>query len=417
MTQFTTGTRVRVTAAGGGLFYSGNKGKVGEVTRTSRAGEIVHVRFDDGVEDYGRPVDIEAVNPTVAGKIVVGSKVKVVSSVVFLGKYEGKTGEVYRVDGRTIYVRFAEGTDYGLIDELVLENAKDENGFISNAGNTTGKLPVARGTKLDVLYNDGTLILDLPVGDGTSKTSVNFPNRSYSATTWTNFGTGNASVKAYRFPSDRPGNGRLITHAEMEEGMQVRHISAGNDQHNHWNFVVGQVYSCGNGGPLNALGALAQTNYGDWSWELVTPVGVETLDTQLAALRAELEAVKAEKVAAEAEVKAAQERVATKVAVVDGIEARRVALVGSLTKHGIQFIGESAGTLNGLQAHEAGILKVGTKLLTVSTPDSSEFTNGREYAVTRVDAHDSVNTYKLESNDGYGHWVSNNDLTGFRVVA
>lgn len=332
MTQFTIGTRVRVTAAGGGLFYSGNKGKLGAVTRMSRGNEIIHVRFDDGVEDYGRPADLEVV--TLLGTpvgIVVGSKVKVTRACVFMTKFQGQTGEVTRIDGRTIFVRFASGsTDYGMIDELELVQVKDKDGFISNVGNIAGKMPAPRGTKLDVLYNDGTLILDIAIGTGDSKRASN-NNNAYSATTWAFHGTGSATIKAYRFPADRPAPvvSRRVTHAEMKEGMKVRYIGAATRGHEHWNFVVGQVYSCGNGGPINDDGTLASNNWGDWSWELVEQT--ETLDQQLAALRAEMDAANTEKREAQAALTEARK-------VYDAAEAKRVAVEARLTKHGLRLI-------------------------------------------------------------------------------
>jgi len=330
MTQFTTGTRVRVIGAGGSLFYSGNKGKLGTVTRLTRGDEIVHVRFDDGVEDYGRPVDLERVTST---SIVVGSKVKVIRSVVFLSKYKGQIGEVYRVSGRTIYVVFEEGgRDYGLIDELELVVEKDA------------------------------------------------------------------------------APARRIKREDVKQGMKVKLVSD-NRGHRHWGFVIGGVYDCIDGGIIAKEDVIHRSqNWGDWVWEVVAEAPAPTLDEQLAALRTELDGVKAEKAAAEAAVTAAQAKV-------DAVEVRRIALVGRLAKHGIQFIGESAGTLTGLQAHEAGVLKLGSKLLTVSTADSSEHTNGREYAVIRVDAHDSDHTYKLESNDCYGFWLVNEQLAGYTLVA
>lgn len=330
MTQIKTGTRVRVVGMDGGLFYSANRGKVGVVTRLTRNDEIVHVRFDDGVEDYGRPKDVEVVSvisPT-TGAIVVGSKVKVIRSMIFLHKYVDQIGEVYQVNGSTIYVQFDNGCDYGHISELELV----------------------------------------------------------------------VTVAA-----------RRVEHADMVEGMKVRLLNDG-DGHSHWGFRKGHVYNCVKGAPVSTRGESAAKNWANWIWEVVEEAPVPTLDSQLAALRAELEGVKAEKAAAEAEVKAAQAKV-------DGVEARRIALVGRLSKHGIQFIGESLGQLNGLQAHEAGILKVGTKLLTVRTANYHEHTNGNEYAVTRIDANDSVCTYKLESNDGAGHWLTNHQLAGYDVVA
>lgn len=336
MTQLTLGTRVTVTALQGGLFYSGNKGKHGTVTRVNRDSEVVHVRFDDGVEDYGRFADVQVID---ARAIQVGSKVIVTAEDggVFLRKYKDKVGEVYRVDGETVYVQFEDGRDYGRLSDVKLVDQKDSLGFISNEGNTQGVLPVPRGTLMDVLYNDGTLILDIPVGTGASKTASNNAN-SYSATSWR--GVGQAGIKAYRFPADRPG---------------------------------------------------------------------QTLESQLASLRAELDAIKAEKTQAEAELATAQAKV-------DGIETRRIALVGSLTKHGIQFIGEAVPARTAQEAFDADELEEGMTLLCVTPYDTDEHTAGKSYKIVGRDVGDEAE-FRLESDDGYGYWLDNEGLVGFTVVA
>lgn len=405
MTQLSIGNRVVVTASNGGLFYAGNKDKHGVVTRTSRAGEIVHVRFDDGVEDYGRSVDVELLDPRA---IQVGSKVTVTAEEggVFLRKYAGKTGEVYRVDEDTVYVQFEDGRDYGRMADVTLVYKKDSLGFISNEGNTQGIQPVPRGTLMDVLYNDGTLILDIPVGTGASKSASNNSN-SYSATSWR--GIGGAGIKAYRFPADRPTPivSRRITHAEMKEGMKVRFLGADTRGHEHWNFVVGQVYSCGNGGPISVKGTLASNNWGDWKWELVEQAA--TLDDHLTELRTQLDAIKAEKTQAESELAAAQAKV-------DGIEARRVVLVGSLTKHGIQFIGEAVPVRTAQEAFDADELDIGMTLLCVTPHNTDEHTAGKQYKIVRRDVGDDAE-FRLESDDGYGYWLDNEGLVGYTVVA
>ena len=331
-------------------------------------------------------------------QIQVGDRVYIRDEAgnAFYSRNKGKQATVTRVENIRIDVKMDDGsTDYGRKDGVDVLKPKDEQGFTSNAGNVTGKLPAPRGTFMDILYNDGTIILDLPIGTGETKQSVNFPNRNYSASTFTFHGTGNATIKGYRFPSERPVEaGRRIKREDVKGGMKVKLISdngghrhwgfkiggvyncidgaiqasedvyhrgtnygnwiwevvtdtrtiqakdmvAGmkvkligdNGRHRHWGFVIGGVYTTTDKGVLNDRGESTGThNWGDWIWELVAEAS--PLDTELAAMRKELDAIKAEKQAAEAEVTAARAKV-------NAVEAKRVALVGRLAKHGIQFI-------------------------------------------------------------------------------
>jgi ribosomal protein L21E len=330
-TQFKAGDKVTVTAARGGLFHSRNEGKTGVVTKV--VDDLLYATFD-GEEDYGYTSNVKRATP----KFKQGDRVKVVAPLggVFYMRHAGKEGTVTRFnDGESVYVRFDESgeVDYGSEDDVVkIEAPAADEGWTSNDYNTRGVLPATRGTLMDIKYNDGTIILDLPIGTGEAKRSINKPGNSYSASTFTYTGRGSATIVAYRLASARPGatTGRRVTHAEMVKGMQVKLVDEG-EGHTHWGFKLGGVYTCRDRAPMSPSGQGADRNWAGWVWEVVAEA--DTLDTQLAALRAELDAIKVEKQAAEAEVAAARVKV-------NGIEAKRVALVERLTRHGIKFISE-----------------------------------------------------------------------------
>lgn len=411
MTQSTlaVGSRVKVTTHQGGAFYSRSYDKIGVVTALTQ--HRVDVRFDDGTTDYGFRTAVTLIQ----SPLIVGTRVKVtaVAGGIFYSRYEGEEGVITDtgVGGHSDWIRVKFDTDGcsdtgRACDVMVVESIKDAEGFILNTEKT---LPVSLGTVLDVLYNDGTLILDLPVGTGVTKCASNNSN-SYSATTW--LGVGDAGIKAYRFPADRPATtephaGRRILRKDVKKGMKVKLVSDNGD-HRHWGFKIGEVYDCIDGGIIAFDGVTHRgTNYGDWVWELVDP-STGSLDEQLAALKAELEGVKAEKAAAEADVVTAQ-------GVVDAAEAKRIALIGRLAAHGIQFIGELFPVVTAQEAFAAGNLDVGVTLLCVTPEDDSEHTAGREYKVIQRDQGDEAE-FKLESNDGLGVWVENEALDGYTVV-
>jgi ribosomal protein L21E len=331
-TQFKAGNRVTVTAHRGGLFHSRNEGKTGTVTKV--VDDLLYVEFD-GEEDYGYTSNVKLAAP----KFKQGDRIRVVAPLggVFYMRHAGQEGTVTRLEDSTdtVYVRFDNTgeVDYGNVNDVVkIEAAPLDEGWTSNDYNTRGVLPAARGTLMDIKYNDGTIILDLPIGTGEAKRSINKPGNSYSASTFTYTGRGSATIVAYRLPSARPGatTGRRVTHAEMVKGMQVKLVDEGQG-HTHWGFKLGGVYTCRDRAPMSPSGQGADRNWAGWVWEVVAEA--DTLDTQLAALRTELDAIKVEKQAAEAEVAAARVKV-------NGIEAKRVALVERLTRHGIKFISE-----------------------------------------------------------------------------
>ncbi len=358
MTQSTlaVGSRVRVKNVPGGAFYSHNYGKEGVVTEL---GDVrVAVRFDDGSSDYGRR-----------------------NSVV-----------------------------------VVPTSAKDEQGFISNRENTRGIVPVPRGTIVDVLYNDGTLILGLKAGTGEAKQSVNKPENSYSATTWTFTGSGNATIVAYRLPADRPSVKTDIKIEDMKVGMKVELTSKGDGHHEHWGMKVGEVYDVvqheGYSRPaVKTPGGRLTRNYADWTFAVVSAPAVDVLDTELAALRAEMETAKIAITTATLELEAATQRVATKQAVVDKAQEELAALLERVAKHGLKFVEKSAQV-----AHDEGKLSVGVTLLAVTPEDTEEHKPGKQYKIIQRDRGDT-SEWKLESEDGYGWWIRNTELKNYTVVA
>lgn len=407
MTQSTLaiGSRVKVTTRQGGAFYASSYDKIGVVTALTQ--HRVDVRFDDGSEDYGFRTAVTVVTP--AGVLAIGKRVKVTarSGGGFYSRYEGKEGVVTSVGQDSVHVRFdVDGeVDYGRkTDVELLEPVKDAQGFVQN---TEKKLPAARGTLMDVLYNDGTLILDLPIGTGTSKRASNNSN-SYSATTWS--GLGNAGIKAFRLPADRPivaPTIKTIAISDMKAGQIIR-VASAEGNHNHWGFKVGRTYTAVDRGLKHESGSTLRHNWDNWVFELVAEAPAPTLDEQLAALKAELVGIEAEKAAAEVTVRTGQ-------AAVEAAEAKRVVLVGRLAAHGIQFI-ETPVVVTAQEAFAAGTLEVGVTLLAVSPEDEHEHTAGREYKVIARDGGDS-SEFKLESNDGYGWWIRNEELDNYTVVA
>lgn len=422
MTQSTLaiGSRVRVTNVPGGAFYSHNYGKEGVVTEL---GDVrVDVRFDDGSKDYGRRTSVVVLPQS----LKVGDKVKIVGEQggLFYAHNAGKEGVVTKTptsEFGVVVVRFEDSsTDFGRLKDVVLvapvapTPAKDEQGFISNRQNTRGIVPVPRGTIVDVLYNDGTLILDLPANTGEAKQSVNKPENSYSATTWTFTGSGNATIVAYRFAADRPVSESSISMDEMKVGMKVKLTSKGNGRHEHWGMKVGEVYDVVEAGhygrpAVKTPGGRLTTNYADWTFVQVVSDG--TLDAQLAALRAEMEVVKSSIATANRELEAATQRVATKQAVVDKAQEELAALLERVAKHGLKFVEKSAQV-----AHDEGKLSVGVTLLAVTPEDTEEHVPGKQYKIIQRDRGDT-SEWKLESEDGYGWWIRNTELKNYTVVA
>lgn len=218
--------------------------------------------------------------------------------------------------------------------ELLFErvSVKDADGFIKNTG---VKPEVEKGQLIDVLYVDGSLILDLDLNGNNRGVAVN-TGKEYFAQNWHKFDY-DSSIVAYRFPEDRPVEAKQTT-----------------------------------------------------------------LDELLAELKAELVGVNSHIVSLTAELEAAN--------------ATKAALLAKVEGHGLQFIGElKESPMLASEAFAKGLLRRGSVLLAVTPVDTDEHVAGKEYAITDIDSGDSAE-FKLESEDGYGWWTRNDQLSNYTVV-
>lgn len=219
--------------------------------------------------------------------------------------------------------------------ELLFErvSVKDAQGFIQNTG---VKPEVEKGQLIDVLYVDGSLILDLDLASHKGGVAVN-TGKEYYASNWNLFHA-DSSIVAYRFPEDRP-------------------------------VVVKQV----------------------------------SLDELLAELKAELVGVNSHIESLTAELEAAN--------------ATKAALLAKVEGHGLQFIGEvKESPMLASEAFAKGLLKVGSVLLAVTPVETTEHVAGKEYKILDKDKGDSFE-FNLESEDGYGWWTCNDQLSNYTVVS
>lgn len=212
---------------------------------------------------------------------------------------------------------------------------KDSEGFIQNTGT---KPEVKQGQLVDVLYVDGSLILDLDINSYKSGVAVN-TGKEYYASNWGLF-KADSSIVAYRFPEDRP-----------------------------------------------AVVVLAKQ---------------ATLDELLAELKAELVGVNSHIESLTAELEAAK--------------ATKAALLAKVEGHGLQFIGElKESPMLASEAFAKGLLRRGSVLLAVTPVEADEHVAGKEYAIIDIDSGDNAE-FKLESEDGYGWWTYNDQLSNYTVV-
>lgn len=213
---------------------------------------------------------------------------------------------------------------------------KDSEGFIQNIGT---KPEVKQGQLVDVLYVDGSLILDLDINSYKSGVAVN-TGKEYYASNWSLFHA-DSSIVAYRFPEDRP-----------------------------------------------AVVVLAKQ---------------DTLDELLAELKAELVGVNSHIESLTAELEAAK--------------ATKAALLVKVEGHGLQFVGElKESPMLASEARDKDLLRVGSVLLAVTPVETDEHEAGKEYKILSRDEGDS-SEFNLESEDGYGWWLSNAELHHYTVVS
>lgn len=211
---------------------------------------------------------------------------------------------------------------------------KDSEGFIQNTG---VKPKVEKGQLIDVLYVDGSLILDMDLSSYKSGVAVN-TGKEYYAANWNLFHA-DSSIVAYRFPEDRP----------------------------------------------------------------VVLAKQATLDELLAELKAELVGVNS--------------HIETLTAELEAANATKAALLAKVEGHGLQFIGElKESPMLASEAREKDLLRVGSVLLAVTPVETDEHEAGKEYKILSRDEGDS-SEFNLESEDGYGWWLSNAELHHYTVVS
>lgn len=423
--QIQVGATVKVTAFNGGLFFGHNARKTGKVTSINRIHDHVRVQFEDGSTDYGNARDLTVITP--APVVKVGDRVRVTAlhGGVFLSKYAGKEGNVTAVSGTSINVRFDYdgGEDYGDIGDLMLvtsaapEPRKANETLNGWAIGDKVRVNVGRENRGSFYERHerkvGTIVRILASGEAVEVRFDRCDSVDCGYTQGLTLVSRGAGSGWIANQGARPVPEGTLIDVKYQDGLVMLNVAAGSTNHGNSTILEGtgttrryaRAWSLG-----HSAGTI--THY-----RLAGAVEAPevTLETELAALKAQHEAIKAEKATAERAVTDAEAVVATKKAAVAAIEARRVVLVGSLTKHGIQFIGET-DRLTGQQAHEAGVLTVGSKLLCNVSADSSENTVGKVYEVLRHDRHDSVCTFRLTSDDGRGFWVVNTALSGYTLV-
>lgn len=219
--------------------------------------------------------------------------------------------------------------------ELLFErvSVKDAQGFIQNTG---VKPEVEKGQLIDVLYVDGSLILDLDLNGNNRGVAVN-TGKEYFAQNWHKFDY-DSSIVAYRFPEDRPVEAKQAT-----------------------------------------------------------------LDELLAELKAELVGVNS--------------HIETLTAELEAANATKAALLAKVEGHGLQFIGElKESPMLASEARDKDLLRVGSVLLAVTPVETDEHEAGKEYKILSRDEGDS-SEFNLESEDGYGWWLSNAELHHYTVVS
>lgn len=422
--QIQVGATVKVTAINGGLFYGHNARKTGKVTSINRSQDHVRVEFEDGSTDYGHARDLTVLTP--APVIKVGDRIKVTAphGGVFLSKYAGKEGVVTQVEGTCITARFDYdgGSDYGDITDLMLVTPEPRKANETLNGWAIGdkvRVNVGRENRGGFYERHerkvGVITKVLASGEAVEVRFDNGGGNDCGYTKGLTLVSRGAGVGGGWIANQgaRPVPEGTLIDVKYADGLVMLNVSAGSTNHGNSSILEGtgttrryaRAWSLG-----HSAGSITHYRLAG-----VVEAPEITLETELAALKAQHEAIKAEKATAERAVTEAEAVVTTKKAAVAAIEAHRVVLVGSMTKHGIQFIGET-DRLNGLQAHEAGVLVVGSKLLCNVSPDTSENTVGKVYEVLRHDRNDPTCTFRLTSDDGCGFWVLNSKLSGYTLV-
>lgn len=285
----------------------------------------------------------------------------------------------------------------------------DKGGFIANEG-CKPVLPASQ--RVDLLYKDGSLMVDVTIGSNSNHAKNT--GKYYSSNNWNLFG-GDSSIIAYRLKEVAVAvatTPKIEKEIEMKVGSRVVLI--------HTSGCAWAASNDGVEGTVTKLSSLSTTEIAnvtfdngskDWgrraALQLVQDspaIPTATVDTVLAQLKGQIE------VAAK-EIEQANDALV-------GATARHAALVETLTKHGFSVSGSAVVEVNAKAAFDQKLIKKGTILRcnTVCEDMVGEHIAGKTYKVTSVD-HGSLADQELESEDGYGIWVDNEFLEHYTVVS
>ena len=347
------------------------------------------------------------------------------------GEYKGATAKLVRCDG-TSWPWFTLTQDHGSRREgrelAIYLKEEGENSFIKIPEGDKGGFILNTGSKpqlpseqrVDILYKDGSLTLNVTIGH-TSYIASN-TGKNYSSNNWNLFGT-DSSIIAYRLRAEEvvlakpsavvvPCAPQIEKELEMKVGSRVVLLhTAGCAWSSTNNRVEGVVTKLSSLGDCQIANVTFDNGSKDWgrraALQLVQDspsIPAATIDTVLAQLKGQIE------VAAK-EIEQANDALV-------GATVRHAALVETLTKHGFSVSGSAAVEVNAKAAFDQKLIKRGTILRcnTVCEEMVGEHIAGKTYKVTSVD-DGSLADQELESEDGYGIWVDNEFLEHYTVVS
>lgn len=289
----------------------------------------------------------------------------------------------------------------------------DKGGFILN----TGSKPVLpAGQRVDLLYKDGSLMLNVVIGSGVHK-AVN-TGRLYWSHNWDLYGS-HSQIVAYRETTKKatpvvPTIAKESDVSELKVGDRVVLIHVvGCAWYSSNNGQEGVVTSLNRFGPTDTATVKFDNGSEDWgrrtALQLVTPapaVSQSDTDAALAELQAELvEADNGIRVAAEA---------------LNTATSNKEALVARLAQFGFTVIGsEHSVQVKADVAFDQNILKVGAILRcdVVCEEMQGQHTSGKTYRIISVDDNNTSMTLEMESEDGFGIWVDDDFLKCYTVLS
>lgn len=339
------------------------------------------------------------------------------------GEYKGATAKLVRCDG-SIWPWFTLTQDHGPRREgrelaiYLKEDGEnsfikipegDKGGFIANEG-CKPVLPASQ--RVDLLYKDGSLMVDVTIGSHSNHAKNT--GKYYSSNNWNLFGT-DSSIIAYRLKEVAVAvatTPKIEKEIEMKVGSRVVLLhTVGCAWSSTNNRVEGTVTKLSSLGATEIANVTFDNGSKDWgrraALQLVQDspsIPAATVDTVLAQLKGQIE------VAAK-DIEQANDALV-------GATVRHAALVETLTKHGFSVSGSAAVEVNAKAAFDQKLIKRGTILRcnTVCEEMVGEHIAGKTYKVTSID-DGSLADQELESEDGYGIWVDNEFLEHYTVVS